>query len=154
MAAKIYPRGTNPNAVASGSGFLAVGTVSARVVVYDDSIFQEIFNLNHQEAVWRLAFSRSGKLLASAGARSVRVWCTSQGRQLASFPIPSFCVAIGFGDDAILRVITKEGRLFEWSLELQRLIGEPVDWTTSLGEPYRSRTDRSRTRAYRETPDA
>ena len=46
-----YPRGTKPNALAAGPGFFAVGmmTRDGKIIVYDDSIFQEAHVLQHSE---------------------------------------------------------------------------------------------------------
>ncbi|KAK3315095.1 hypothetical protein B0H66DRAFT_535981 [Apodospora peruviana] len=121
-----YPTGTKPNAVAAGPGYFAVGMMNSQgsLIMYDDSIFQEI-NTEASEPVWRLAFAESGRLLASA-----------DGTQQASFKIPSLCLSLAFGDaDTILRVALRQNQLAEWDVEDNAFYrDEFVTWTTDLGE--------------------
>jgi WD40 repeat protein len=141
LATITYLKGTRPNVVGAGPGFFAVGMMNGSVMVYDDSVLQEVHTLHHQEPVWRMAFSASGKYLASAGAKMVRIWSTYQGKQLMNFSIPSLCLAIVFGDgDTLLRVATKQNELFEWDMDSQGLAHEPIKWTADLEEAFQFRT--------------
>lgn len=137
-----YPKGVRPNTVATGPGFFAVGMMDRTIHLYDDSIAQEQHVLQHREPVWQMAFSASGKYLASAGAKMVRIWSPRKGLELMSFSIPSLCLTLAFGeDDAILRVVTRQNQLFEWDIECQDFCrDEPGSWTTDLEEAYQSRT--------------
>ncbi|KAI1332863.1 hypothetical protein F5Y16DRAFT_418801 [Xylariaceae sp. FL0255] len=133
LTAIVYPRGTKPNTVAAGQGFFAVGTMTGKIMVYDDSIFQEIHVLNHKEPVWRLAFAEKEKLLASASARTVRIWSSERGVELMNFPITSLCLSLNFTEsDTILRATTSSNLLFEWDLTSGCLLDDPVDWTVDF----------------------
>ncbi|KAK7755534.1 hypothetical protein SLS62_002468 [Diatrype stigma] len=136
-----YPRGTRPNEVTTGPGFFAVGMMNGQINVYDDLIFQEIHILQHREPVWRMASSVKGDYIASAGAKMVRIWSSQQGQELASFSIPSLCLAISFGDDdTVLRVATKQNQLVEWDMDMKDFRDELLDWSTDFDEAYQFRT--------------
>ncbi|KAK1765476.1 hypothetical protein QBC33DRAFT_544396 [Phialemonium atrogriseum] len=127
-----YPKGTKPNAVAAGPGFFAIGMMSKSVFVYDDSIFQEVHILDHKEPVWQMAFGETGKHLATAGAKTVRIWSLQLGIELASFRIPSLCLALTFTEtDEALRVATKSNMFLEWDVETASMRAEE-DWTTDF----------------------
>ncbi|KAK6829587.1 hypothetical protein PG987_010171 [Apiospora arundinis] len=144
IATITYPKGMKPNSIAAGLGFFAVGMLNpvGSIYVYEDSIFQESHNFQHREPVWRMAFSEGGKYLASAGAKTVRVWSTTEGLELCSFKIPSLCIAIAFtDDDTVLLVATKQNQFIEWDMEqLDFFQGEAMTWTTDLEETVQSRT--------------
>jgi len=143
LATITYAKGMKPNVVAAGPGYFAVGmmNMTGHVLVYDDTIFQEIHVLHHGEPVWGLAFMESGRGLASAGARSVRIWSSTDGSELCSFNITSVCLSLGFvEDDSVLRVATKQNRLVEWDLDANAFINdEDVTWVTDLPDTMRSR---------------
>ncbi|EFX05841.1 nacht and wd domain containing protein [Grosmannia clavigera kw1407] len=116
-----YAADVKPSAVAAGQGFIAVGTTEVkvgRVVVYDDSIFQQVHTLQHGEPVLHVAFLETGQLLASAGATTVRIWSTADGEEKASFGIRSVCIALDFSEfedeGCILRVATRRNELYEY----------------------------------------
>lgn len=139
-----YDRGSKPNAIAAGPGFFAVGMMEpgGRTIVYDDAIFQEVRVLQHAEPVWRLAFSDSGRYLASAGGKRVRIWSTSDWAELGNFKTPSMCITLAFeGDDSVLRVATKQNELIEWDVQEECLCqNEPLSWTADLEETFQFRT--------------
>ena len=144
LATITYPTNTKPNTVATGPGHVAVGMMSlpGLVFIYDDSIFQEIHTLQHGEPVWRLSFSCSGKLLASAGAKTVRIWSCTDGTQQTSFTIPSLCLSLAFGDDdMVLRVATRQNRLVEWDVQGGAFYrDQPATWERDLEERMQGRT--------------
>lgn len=144
-----FPKGLKPNAVVAGPGYFAVGMMHPRgtISVYDDSIFQEACLLHHGEPVWRLAFSGNGGLLASAGAKSVRIWNTGEGREVAHFKISSLCLALAFAeDDQILLVATKQNQVVIWDVRNERFYrDEPLNWTADLEDGARGRAPTSAT---------
>lgn len=139
-----YPKGTKPNAVAAGPGFFAVGMLSSEgtIIVYDDSIFQEAHVLRHGEAVWTLAFSDNGNYLASAGAKTVRIWSPTEGTEIANFKIGSLCLSMAFVDeDTVLRVATRQNQLIDWDIDAKAFFHEePVTWTGELDDTMQFRT--------------
>lgn len=143
LATISYPSGMKPNTVAAGSGYFAVGMMNKRgdLIVYGDSIFQVVLSLEHREPVWRITFAANGKYLASAGAKSVRIWSTTDGQELVAFKIPSLCLDLEFSEeDTILRVGTRQNQLIEFDLLGQTFLREePVSWTADLEESMQSR---------------
>ncbi|ROV88450.1 hypothetical protein VSDG_09242 [Cytospora chrysosperma] len=139
-----YDRSMKPNAVATGPGFFAVGMMipDGKIMIYGDSIFQEVHTLMHKEPVWRLEFSKSGRELASSGVKMVRIWSTTSGNEIASFRVPSPCLALQFSDeDTILRVVTRQNHLIEWDMiEQKALRGQYDDWTADLEENMQFRS--------------
>lgn len=144
LATITYEKLTKPNAVAAGLGLFAVGmmTPQGKIVLYGDSIFQEVHTFHHGEPVWRFAFSERGTELASSGAKMVRIWSTSDGKQISNFKISSMCLALQFSeDDTILRAVTRQNQLMEWEvLEHMPLRDDPVDWTADLEEKMQFRS--------------
>ncbi len=139
-----YADGIRPNAMAAGPGYFAVGMMNTtgQILLYDDVIFQEIHTLHHREPVFRLAFAENGVYLASAGARTVRIWSAADGSEVASFKIKSLCLSMGFvEDDVVLRVVTQQNRLIEWDVEASEFIqDETTTWTSNLPDTMRGRT--------------
>ncbi|KAK4140015.1 vegetative incompatibility protein HET-E-1 [Dichotomopilus funicola] len=139
-----YPDGMKLNALAAGPGYFAVGmlNMTGQVLVYDDTIFQEVYILHHREPVWGLVFAESGKYVASAGARTVRIWCLADGSERSSFKITSLCLSLAFvEEDAILRVATKQNRLIDWDVEANAFVhDDPVTWTADLPDTMQFRT--------------
>lgn len=144
LATITYEKLTKPNAVAAGPGLFAVGmmTPKGKIVIYGDSIFQEIHTLLHGEPVWRLAFSERGTELASSGAKMVRIWSTTDGKQISNFKISSMCLALQFSeDDTVLRAVTRQNQLIEWDVfEHMPLRDDPVNWTADLEEKMQFRS--------------
>lgn len=139
-----HDQGTKPNVVAAGPGMFAVGmmTTNGKIVVYGDYVFQEIHTVMHGEPVWRLTLSEGGTMLASSGARAVRIWSTTDGKQISSFKTSSMCLALQFAeDDTILRAVTKENQLIEWDVfEHLPLREYPVNWSADLEEKMQFRS--------------
>ncbi|KAK4237441.1 vegetative incompatibility protein HET-E-1 [Achaetomium macrosporum] len=144
IATITYAEGMKPKSVAAGQRHFAVGMrdMAGQILVYDDTIFQEVHTLYHREPVFQLAFAENGELLASAGAKTVRIWSSTDGAELVSFKISSLCLSLGFvEEDAILRVVTKEEELIEWDVESNSFLHpEAVTWTADLPERIRVRT--------------
>ncbi|KAJ4419822.1 hypothetical protein N0V82_004757 [Gnomoniopsis sp. IMI 355080] len=121
-----------------------VGMMNARgdVKVYGDCIFDETCHLLHGEPVWRLAFAENGQYLASAGAKTVRIWSASQGQEITSFKVSSLCLALQFSEeDTVLRVATRQNQLIEFDLLSQSFLREePVSWAADLEETMQFRS--------------
>ena len=82
-----YQKNTKPLSTAAGLGVVAIGTNTGEVIVYDDTVLQEVQLLSHQEPVWLLKFGETGKYLASSSAKSIRVWNVETWAELYLFPI-------------------------------------------------------------------
>ncbi|KAL2016770.1 hypothetical protein VTK56DRAFT_2983 [Thermocarpiscus australiensis] len=147
-----FPSGVKPNALAAGPGYFAVGlmniefaagrmNIEGLVLVYDDTTCQGIHALRHGEPVNSLAFSESGKLLASAGKGIVRVWSLETGSELSSFTITSQCLSLGFAEeDTVLRVVTTQRQLIEWDVKPNAFLrDQPLTWEADLPEIMQGR---------------
>ncbi|KAG8160989.1 hypothetical protein KVR01_009253 [Diaporthe batatas] len=139
-----YDPGTKPNVVAAGPGMFAVGmmTINGKIVVYGDSVFQELHTVMHGEPVWRLTLSEHGTMLASSGAKTVRIWSTTDGKQISSFKTSSMCIALQFAeDDTILRAVDRQNQLIEWDVFDHLPLREyPVNWSAGLEERMQFRS--------------
>ncbi|POS75159.1 hypothetical protein DHEL01_v206445 [Diaporthe helianthi] len=144
LATITYDQGNKPNVAAAGPGLFAVGmtATNGKIVLYGDSIFQEIHTFMHGEPVWRLTLSERGTMLASSGAKAVRIWSTTDGNQISSFKISSLCIALQFAeDDTMLRAVTRQNQLIEWDvLEHMPLREYPVNWSADLEENMQFRS--------------
>lgn len=70
----------------------------------------------HTGAVLAVAFSPSGKLLASGGTdRTVRVWDVAQRTPVRSFSVDSMVVSVAFSPDGMrLAAVTHSGAILQW----------------------------------------
>jgi hypothetical protein len=143
IATITYAKGIKPNTVAAGPGYFAVGMVNmaGHVLIYDDTIFQEIHTLYHGEPVWRLAFAENGRLLASSGGTTVRIWCSTDGTELSSFKVNSLCVSLRFvEEDTMLSMITSQSQFIEREIESTAPVRRQVaPWEADLPESMRGR---------------
>lgn len=94
-----YVKGTRPLSSIARIGLFALGMSTGKVVVYDDTIFKEIQTLNHQEPVWNLKFSGTGKYLASSGTKSVRVWDLETWNEVFRIPLKSMPLVMAFTEN-------------------------------------------------------
>ena len=71
----------------------------------------------HSGNVLSVGFSLDGRLLASGGAdRTVRVWSTEDGAELAKYPHAAPVRAVAFSADArALFTATADGQLLRWT---------------------------------------
>ncbi|KAL8369612.1 hypothetical protein RB595_000104 [Gaeumannomyces hyphopodioides] len=136
-----YASGKKANSVAAGQGFFAAGMMNGSVILYDDLVFQEVLTLSHGEPVWKMAFAQDGSLLATAGAKCVRIWDTCEGREISGFSVASVCLALEFCENnTVLRAASKKNQLYEWDVKARQFCREkPIDWTAHLDETYQLR---------------
>lgn len=125
-----YAKGTKPLSSAAGHGFFMLGLSTGKILVYDDTIFQEFRVLSHKEPVWGLKFGETGKYLASSGAKFVRVWDLHSWSEVISVPLKSFAIALDFTEnDSVLIIASKNNQLTYWDLDTGSPRDEPVNWT-------------------------
>ncbi|KAK4251417.1 hypothetical protein C7999DRAFT_10897 [Corynascus novoguineensis] len=141
-----YPQGSSPFVAAAAPGYVAVGVASrdGRVVVHEDTIFQELHTIHHGERVTCIAFAVNGEYLASAGTNAVRVWAPANGLELGCFELPHAggrCRALAFAEEnTILRAAMEQNQLVEWDLKSGTLVhDELVSWGVDLPERMRGR---------------
>lgn len=82
-----------------------------------------------------------GRYLASAGAKSVRIWSTTDGQDLVNFKVSSLCLALEFSEeDTVLRMGTRQNQLIEFDLLSHSFLREePASWTADLEETMQAR---------------
>lgn len=135
-----YEADSKPTTIASGTGYFAVGFMSGRIKVYGGDVCQELRILAHGEPVWGLVFSDSvpletkSKMVATAGAKFVRIWDVETGAQLHRLSMQSSsCLALRFTDkNKILHAVTKRNQVYEWEVENGYVLDDPADWTRDL----------------------
>jgi len=142
-----FSNGMKPNTVAAGLGHFAVGMMQPKgdIYIYDDFILQQVCLVHHGESVWQLAFSDSGLLLASSGAKTVRIWSTAEGKEIGHFKISSLCLALAFAEqDHMLLAATRQNQLVEWDVQGEQFYrDEPLSWTADLDNSMRGRAPTS-----------
>ncbi|KAH8886231.1 hypothetical protein GQ53DRAFT_695000 [Thozetella sp. PMI_491] len=130
-----YPKGSSPFSSAAGLGFFAVGLSNSHVMLYDDVIFQEAMVLDHGEPVWGLSFGETRRLLASSGARMVRVWDLDAGNEIYKIPVRSMVISMAFtSSDDTLVIVAKSNKLMHFHMADGCLRDEPTDWTRDFAE--------------------
>lgn len=128
-----YPKLTRPSCVTVSAEFIAIGTSIGSIFVYDDETYQDRQALRHGEPVWSLEFGSTGNFLASAGAKSVKVWATETWTRAHTFTLSSLCLALCFSDeDTALFATLRSNHILCWDLVEGELIDEPVNWTSEL----------------------
>jgi WD40 repeat protein len=130
-----YLKSTKPTTIASGPGYFAVGMTTGKITIYDDAIFQEVQVFEHREPVWCLMFSESGKVLASASAKSIKVWDLQSWEELYRFPVGSLCLALAFTEnDCTLLGAMRNNHLIYWDLVSGTLRDDLTDWTRDFDD--------------------
>ncbi|TPX18252.1 uncharacterized protein E0L32_002761 [Thyridium curvatum] len=130
-----YPKGASPFSAAAGLGFFAIGFAKGRIMLYDDTIFQEVLVLEQKGPVWCLRFGDSKRLLASAGPKIVSIWDLDTGTEVNRIEVGSLVMSMAFtSSDGLLVIATKSNQLMYYNLEEDCLQDEPTDWTREFVE--------------------
>ncbi|KAI0431581.1 hypothetical protein F5Y09DRAFT_187785 [Xylaria sp. FL1042] len=130
-----YPRLSRPTNIISSAKRTAVSLFNGTVMIYDNTTFLQTDTLTHQEYVWGISFSEDGRLFATGGAKTVRVWNLNSSEQMISFRVPAVCMSIAFiDDDETLLVVTRNNSIIYWDIANNVSRGEPIDWTEDLLE--------------------
>lgn len=133
-----YPKGATPFSSTAGLGLFAIGLSNGRVVLYDDLIFQEAMGFEHGEPIWCLRFGENKRLLASAGARTVKIWNLDTATEVHRIPVRSLVISLAFTSlDNTLVIVAKNNRLMYFDMVEGCLRDEPTDWTRDFIEEGR-----------------
>lgn len=89
--------------IACQDNIFALGTSTGKIILYQETTFQEIGRFAHDEPVHRLCFATTNDLLMSAGWRKISLWYTSTNQ--LSWSIPTIDEAFGFESDENDKVI-------------------------------------------------
>ncbi|KAB5528100.1 hypothetical protein GE09DRAFT_975274 [Coniochaeta sp. 2T2.1] len=129
-------KGLMPTSITVGNGVFALGFQTGKVVVYDDTIFQEVQTLEHQEAVRLLKFGETGKQIASASDKSIRIWNMTTWTEVYRLPLKAPPLVVFFiEEDSLLLVATTQNEIMLFDLSSGELHQEPVNWTAEFDEP-------------------
>ncbi|RYO76864.1 hypothetical protein DL766_009970 [Monosporascus sp. MC13-8B] len=105
------------------------------VLIYDNATLLERDTFEHGEPVWSIAFGSTGKLLATGGAKVVRIWDLDASEQLLSFKVTAVCKALAFmEEDDVLVAVTKNNLITYWDIVHDGPLDDPIDWTRDLRE--------------------
>ncbi|KAI0421746.1 hypothetical protein F5X98DRAFT_389026 [Xylaria grammica] len=133
-----YPRHSKPTDITSSVNRTAIALSDGTVVIYDNTTLLHTNNLAHQEPIWCVSFSEDGRLFATGGAKTVRVWDLTSSEQVISFRVPAMCISIAFiEDDKMLLVTARNNTMIFWDITKNMSRGDPIDWTKDLleGDP-------------------
>lgn len=81
-----------------GNNF-ALGTANGKILLYDESTFQEKVQLKHGEPVRRLCFSTTYERIVSQGRKFVKYWDITTSQQLWSFTTRDEPLSLSFSED-------------------------------------------------------
>lgn len=81
-----------------GNNF-ALGTANGKVVIYDESTFQEKIQLQHGEPIRRLCFDTTHERIVSQGRKLIKYWDIASGKQLWSFLTRDEPLSLSFSED-------------------------------------------------------
>ncbi|KAF2969942.1 hypothetical protein GQX73_g3591 [Xylaria multiplex] len=133
-----YPRLSSPKDITASANRTAIALSNGTVVIYDNTTLLQTNNLKHEEPVWSISFSENGRLFATGGAKTIRIWDLNSSKQVISFRVPALCMSIAFiQDDEMLLVVSRNNSIIYWDITKNVPRGEPIDWTKDLldGDP-------------------
>jgi WD40 repeat protein len=132
LSTLVYP-GEQVSALACSDEYFAVALSSGKILFYNEVTCQEARILQQEGAVRILQFGDTGKVLASGGTKTVRIWDINSWEQLWSFDIAHYCLSLAFTDnDKLLLGALRNNQLIFWDLTSGDLT-DSTDWTKELG---------------------
>ncbi|KAG8161461.1 hypothetical protein KVR01_008448 [Diaporthe batatas] len=81
-----------------GNNF-ALGTANGKVIIYDESTFQEKIQLQHGEPVRRLCFGTTYERIVSQGRKLIKSWDIATGKQVWTFLTRDEPLSLSFSED-------------------------------------------------------
>ncbi|KAI0452700.1 hypothetical protein F5B21DRAFT_506079 [Xylaria acuta] len=130
-----YSHASKPADIASSGKRTAIALSNGTVVIYDNATLLETNTLVHQEPVWSITFSENGRLFATGGAKTIKVWDLNSSEQVIFFRVPAVCMSMAFvEDDEVLLVAVKNNLIIYWDILKNESRGDPIDWTRDLLE--------------------
>ncbi|KAL8762028.1 MAG: hypothetical protein Q9184_001920 [Pyrenodesmia sp. 2 TL-2023] len=129
------------HALACSQIHFAIGTFARNIVLYSAETCQEIHRFRHCEPVRLLHFGQTERLLAAAGAKTIRIWDLTTKQQLWDFKTPQLCMSLATteGDELLLGAL-KSNNLLVWDLKMGAL-RDCANWTEDF-EGQRAHTFR------------
>ncbi|KAK6084467.1 hypothetical protein SCUP234_03256 [Seiridium cupressi] len=110
-------RGETITTVVCSDKHIALGTMQKTITLYNQSTYQQTRSINNEEPVMILAFGDAGKLIASAGTRSIKIWSVDNGSHVNNVPIPSRCMSISFvNNDGMLLAALRNNEFLYWDI--------------------------------------
>ena len=93
--------------------FFAILTSVNSIIIWDAETCQEKRRLQPQDRVMALCASHGGKLLASCGARTTKIWELGTGQEVLSAPSPSDIRALNavFAKEASVLLVSSDDRI-------------------------------------------
>ncbi|PGH26451.1 hypothetical protein AJ80_01950 [Polytolypa hystricis UAMH7299] len=95
-------------ALGCGENVFALGMGSGAIRLFNDSTCQEIAVFDHQERVKFLKFDSTGRFIASAGPRKLKLW-SQTGTQIWCKTIIEPCVTLSFTQDDQELIVATSG---------------------------------------------
>ncbi|RYP55765.1 hypothetical protein DL771_012356 [Monosporascus sp. 5C6A] len=129
----VYPRLAKPMNIASSKDCTALALSNGNVLIHDNATLLERHTFKQGEPVRSIAFSSTGKLLATGGAKTVQIWDLDSSEQVLAFKIPAVCMALAFDGDDVLVAVTKNNLIIYWCIVDDAPL-DTVDWTSDLRE--------------------
>lgn len=98
--------------IACAGRFFAVLTTANSIILYDAETCQELRRLQQSDKIMVFCVSKDGKLIASYGVRSTKIWETGTGREIHSLQSPSQSKAlhIRFVQQSLTIMVSSEDR--------------------------------------------
>ncbi|KAK5632689.1 hypothetical protein RRF57_008403 [Xylaria bambusicola] len=104
-------------------------------MIYDKATFLKTNTLIHEEEIRKVSFGENGKLFATGGERSVRLWDLNSSELITSFQVPAGCNLIAFiEDDDTLLIAFENLSIMYWDITNNVAHGEPIVWIKELVE--------------------
>ncbi|KAI0517179.1 hypothetical protein F5B22DRAFT_605202 [Xylaria bambusicola] len=128
--------------VVSSATRTAILLAYSTVLIYDRATFLKTNTFIHEEGIRKVAFSQNGKLFATGGEESVRLWDLNSSELITSFQVPARCILIAFiEDDETLLIAYENLSIMYWDITKNVAYGEPIVWIKVLveeGSPWHS----------------
>ncbi|MCJ1355983.1 MAG: hypothetical protein MMC33_005977 [Icmadophila ericetorum] len=125
----------------------ALGFSDGTVRIYQETTFQQQFELSHGEPVRCLVFATGGQYLASAGGRKISLWSTNLGTRLWAVRVADQVLALDFyEDDKTLTAITKASYVGFWEVATGQVVNSST--FSDVDEDFQHRYNHQRSPMY------
>ena len=100
--------GAEALAIKCAGPYFIVLTSTNSIILWSAETFQEIRRFSHQERVYRFCANQDGRLIASCGSRTTKVWDTETGFEILSIENPEHIRALDlvFGNQSAQLIIS------------------------------------------------
>ncbi|KAK8136214.1 hypothetical protein PG984_004154 [Apiospora sp. TS-2023a] len=123
-----FGKGEILTAVVCSETHIALGTMQKKISIFNQSTYSKDRDIDTGEPVLLLAFGENGKLIASAGTKSLQIWSTDSGNLVTRLTTRARCIALSFvNGDSMLVAALRDNEFIYW--DIHNDIHDMARWT-------------------------